>query len=422
MALYGQNGDYGNGVSTFNRFLPLTQGGQGVPAGMLPVMQSTPNQQYGRYADPCIFENTSHDEKLSHILVKLTNMESVQGTMCKEFENFGSSMKSMHMRVDRLDTCMDIHSKMLKLLAYKSIDNEARGRRNNLIIKGIPEKTDERQRYRGGSRDCVELIQNFLEQEMGHSNPYGELPIERAHRLGKRGYYVNGQYTRPIIVAFQYFADAELIFENAYRLRRTNYSIMRDYPKEIADARKRLYPQFKSARADRKKPIIKYPARLVVNGQTVDDMFPDWYDIMTLDRMSMCHQLVSRPRGRGVYSTSTVEENSSNRDRDMVSSPSSRSPPPPPPPPPPPQDGHQHTLENQIPQHSSVWNNIVNSRMPSGVNGRGYIQSEDTRQDTYLPPPPCPNVTFLAQTPRFRVPATNRAFQFPLGTGYTRTS
>lgn len=379
-----------SGVSTFNRFQPLVTNGQGAPVNMAPVMQSTPTQQYGYRDDsPRVFENIlSSDEKLSHILVKLTNMETVQGNMCRSFEAFETSMQAVNMRVDRLDTRSDVHSKMLKLLAYKSIDNEARSRRNNLIFRGITESAD----GRAGPVSCIETIKCFLEGEMGYEN-ISNLPIERAHRLGQRGYYVRGQYTRPIIVAFRDFTDTEEIFSNSYRLRQTAYSIVRDYPKEIADARKRLYPKFKAARDERKKPVLKYPARLVIDGETVDDMFPDWYDTMRLDRMNMCHKLSAEPRDRNIYSTSTVNDNPPDRDGVVIPRPgtSTMTPTTAPPNSPP-------TIPGNGPLPGSAWEQVMNSQqqslsaMPSG-QPRASKQSPRAPTTTDSHPPDSPMTT-----------------------------
>ena len=48
---------------------------------------------------------------------------------------------------------------------------------------------------------------------------------------------------------FRDYCDVELIFSKANLLKNTNFSIDRDMPKEISDARKRLWPQFKSLKS-----------------------------------------------------------------------------------------------------------------------------------------------------------------------------
>lgn len=61
----------------------------------------------------------------------------------------------------------------------------------------------------------------------------------------------------------------------------------RDYPHEISEARKQLWPHYRSARdIPSTKASIRYPARLVVNGVATHDMFPDWFTILKGSRMS----------------------------------------------------------------------------------------------------------------------------------------
>ena len=64
-------------------------------------------------------------------------------------------------------------SRFLKVLAYKSIDIEARSRRKNLVFHGLAESRSE---------DCYRVLRDFLWSEM--SLDIEDLGIERLHRLG----------------------------------------------------------------------------------------------------------------------------------------------------------------------------------------------------------------------------------------------
>jgi len=94
-----------------------------------------------------------------------------------------------------------------------------------------------------------------------------------------------GKYSRdsirPIIVSFVYFKDVEYILEKAYKLQGTTYGINRDYPKEILNARSRLWSQFKDAKKNKSNKVsIAYPAKLIINRQVIRDEFPDWNDVL----------------------------------------------------------------------------------------------------------------------------------------------
>lgn len=127
------------------------------------------------------------------------------------------------------------HEHRLKLLEYKSIDIESRSRRRNLIFRGITERSEE------SDDACFVLIRDFLRVYLKIDR---DLYIERAHRLGRPKIGV----TRPIVVAFRDFQDTEDIMRNARSLKGTLFSINRDYPSEIVEARKALYPVYKDWR------------------------------------------------------------------------------------------------------------------------------------------------------------------------------
>ena len=71
----------------------------------------------------------------------------------------------------------------------------------------------------------------------------------------------------------------ELILSNASILKGSCFSINRDYPREIVDARRILFREKRDIKSEKpdSKVTIKYPAKLVVDGLTVKDMFPDWF-------------------------------------------------------------------------------------------------------------------------------------------------
>ena len=152
------------------------------------------------------------------------------------------------------------------MLEYKSIDIEARSRRKNLLFNGFAEERDE---------SCATKICAFLRESL---NINDAISVDRAHRLGRsrRG------TDRPIIVAFRDYQDTQLILSSANKLKGTHYSVNRDYPQEIVDARKSLWSEYKRIRQDHPndKVTLAYPAKIVMNGSIMKDAFPHWGKIM----------------------------------------------------------------------------------------------------------------------------------------------
>ena len=158
----------------------------------------------------------------------------------------------------------------------KSIDLEARSRRNNLIFWEHAEN-----RY----ENCFDIVRNLINDCRLDLDANG-MYLSRAHTLGPRkiGKRV---YSRPIIVNFRDFCDTESIMSRAYMLKRTSFSVGYDLPKEINEARKRLWQEVKTIKARRPsaKYQIIYPAKLLVEGKVVRDEFPDWNDAMKGSRL-----------------------------------------------------------------------------------------------------------------------------------------
>ena len=237
-----------------------------------------------------VFKNMSIDDKLVTLYTKVSSIE-----------NMGERLAMTEQTLGELQGEFISTSRRIKLLEYKSIDAEARNRRCNLIFKGISEMGDD--------EDCVGLIKDFISNNLELDSD--DFFIQRAHRIGRkqtnrRGHRksnreLNSQtQPRPIIVAFRDFPDTELILENTSRLRSTPaLSVYRDYPKEIAEARKVLWPRFKAAKKEKLIASIKFPAKLMVGGQLVCDMFPDWFEVLRDSRIPT----LSTPKEGSEYKT-----------------------------------------------------------------------------------------------------------------------
>lgn len=120
-------------------------------------------------------------------------------------------------KIDKVEQRTVNHDQFLKVLAYKSIDMEARSRRCNLVVHGLAESKNER---------LHEILRDFLWDEMGIDSD--DLLINRFHRLGSLYKVKTRQNTdtprRPVIIAFQDHRDIERILQAAYMLKGTRFS------------------------------------------------------------------------------------------------------------------------------------------------------------------------------------------------------
>ena len=108
------------------------------------------------------FKAMSTDDKQVTLFELMSSVGTIDARMTTVENNVHNMNKQMSSNMNRL-----------KLLEYKSIDSEARNRRNNLIFRGIPETNE--------IENCESIIHNFVRERLG----LDIIPvIQRAHRLG----------------------------------------------------------------------------------------------------------------------------------------------------------------------------------------------------------------------------------------------
>ena len=161
----------------------------------------------------------------------------------------------------------------MKSLEFRNIDQEARSRRNNLLFWKIPEVPNENSEW---------LVQEVIYDDLEFGEDM-EFVIQRVHRYGKKA---RGK-TRPLIVCFRDYRDVEDIIGSAVKLKGSWKGISRDYPNELNEARRALWPKYKELRRKYGEGNVKFlfPAKISVNSTIVEDAFPNWRHIIaTYDR------------------------------------------------------------------------------------------------------------------------------------------
>ncbi|CAC5404091.1 unnamed protein product [Mytilus coruscus] len=101
-----------------------------------------------------------------------------------------------------------------------------------------------------------------------------KIEFGNVHRFGR-----SQRGMRPIVARFIYQYDLQYVLDNAYRLRNTRYGIKQQFPKEIEDRRKQLYPIMKEAKYNRRN------VKLVRDRLYIDnELYEIHNDIDTFDR------------------------------------------------------------------------------------------------------------------------------------------
>ena len=266
-------------VSTENSFVLLGEdemardGFQAVKRRRNNTDQDQNSEQCVNGINKCV--NGTSEEKLNFICEELCLIREGQDRISRGMLNFQQGFRYMNEKLCEVIEVTNTQSCALRTLAYKSIDLEARSRRNNLIFWGILENPGE---------NCFQIIRDFIQHNLDLDSD--RMYLARAHRLGPRKIGIRDP-RRPIIVNFRDFIDTDTIMNKAFMLKNTPFSIAYDLPKEIHEARKRLWSELRTIKAN--KPFVKfqilYPAKLLVEGKVVRDEFPDWGKVMQGSRL-----------------------------------------------------------------------------------------------------------------------------------------
>ena len=82
------------------------------------------------------------------------------------------------------------------------------------------------------------------------------------HRIGRRG----ANNARPIVSRFIYHNDLQMVLQNAYKSKWFSFGISEQYPAEINNRRKNLYPIMREAKQQRRHVVLARD-RLCIDGE-----------------------------------------------------------------------------------------------------------------------------------------------------------
>ena len=134
-------------------------------------------------------------------------------------------------------------------LTKRMVQLDSYSRRNNLIFYGVKRKPDE---------DCFEVIKTLFCKQLNIVNA-NDFKLERCHRLRSQS------DPQPIIVRFNWYQDRVTVWNNRKMLKDTGISMREDFPSEIVESRKTLFPILKKAR-DLKKEAFLVADKLTIDG------------------------------------------------------------------------------------------------------------------------------------------------------------
>lgn len=219
-------------------------------------------------------------QRLGAVEKKLSSLESLE----KKVENFDSELKRIwrsieekHKKIDcRLTTVEEksesvefavgqIQSQITELENKRDKVSEdllylqSQSMRNNLLFTNIPESTSE------GAEETERKLRAHIHEKMRVAKEVvDEISFERVHRTGVKQ---DGKI-RNIVAKFTLFKERELVRRQWKTLKNTPYSVFEQFPKEIAEKRRRLRSKVKEHKEKGDDAWIAYDT-LYVNGRPV---------------------------------------------------------------------------------------------------------------------------------------------------------
>lgn len=174
-----------------------------------------------------------------------------------ENSNNDKLLKDLCAQVDRMQVEQEALYEQQSKSESRIIDLQCRSMRDNLLFTGIEEPELQENEF----EDTENTLNQFLSREMNISRA---IPFHRVHRLGPADR--NQTYPRHIVAKFEHFKDRESVRRAAPKtLKNKPFGVREQFPKEIEDKRKRLYPQMKIAKRDERNKVKLIKDKLYIN-------------------------------------------------------------------------------------------------------------------------------------------------------------
>ena len=152
------------------------------------------------------------------------------------------------------ERCKDLEDSSSKHVD-KITDLESRSMRDNLMFYGIPESD--------GEEDCELLVKKLCDEHLKMASE--SLMFDRVHRVGVKKRNAH----RPIVAKFHYFIEREAVrkasYEWAETLKQNNVGVRMQWPQQVREARKALYPVMNKEKQNG-KTVKLVRDKLFING------------------------------------------------------------------------------------------------------------------------------------------------------------
>lgn len=151
----------------------------------------------------------------------------------EQIRKLENDMKNQECEITEIKKGLDMikdESENVRELKEKVTDLRCRSMKQNLVFTGLSNESR--------AENTEDKLRNFLFHELGIED---HIEFANVHRFGR---FVRGK-DRPIVARFLYNNDLLNVKYNAYKLKGSQYGISEQFPQEVENRRKQLYPIMK---------------------------------------------------------------------------------------------------------------------------------------------------------------------------------
>ena len=222
---------------------------------------------------PCL---DAMNAKVDELLATCSEIKTLKNEICglrRELKDLKASLDFAHQEIETLkaesekilataeENIEDIESldSDIETLKRRNIKLEAYTRRENVRIFNVQEEVDE---------NTEVVVRNLLVTKMQIPlEKVKSIRFERVHGISKKTQSQRPRNRpRPVIARFSLYQDKKFVQSFYKNLNGTNIGFSDDFPKEVEDIHKALYPVLKKAKQNQQRAYFNFD-KLIIEGR-----------------------------------------------------------------------------------------------------------------------------------------------------------
>ncbi len=184
---------------------------------------------------------------------KVNQIEEGVTFLSKGFDACKTELKTTHSEVLKCAKTSALNTDAIAETNRRLTELESRTMRDNLILTGIPENTNE---------SCEHQVKNLIRHQMGITE---NVEFDRVHRIGPPHQQGPGSKPRPIVAKFTRYKQRELVRSRGHTLKGTKFGVFEQYSKGVNEKRRILYPKMMAAREKNCYAKLQYDSLIINN-------------------------------------------------------------------------------------------------------------------------------------------------------------